>query len=104
MSDEIITRPDGRIYRPRKVVAHAISDRYDDDLIGVVVLGTHDILRARALADEYVAWQIGSEFTAVTHHTGWWRDGFEYGHRVWVSDPVKGRAGVMFQEIVEVSR
>ena len=100
---EVITRPDGRPYSPRKLVAHAVAND-DEDLVGVLVLGTHDVLRARALADKYVAWQIGDDYAAVTYSTGWWRDGFEYGCRRWVPDPVRGRAGVMFEEIVVRTR
>lgn len=78
MSLAEITRPDGRAYRPRKLAAHAVTDP-DDTLIGVVVLGTHDPAKAV-----------------------WWRDGFACGRRGWIDDPVAGRAGIWYQEIVEL--
>jgi hypothetical protein len=97
-----VTRPDGRVYRPRKIVACAVADE-DDILSGVVVLGTHDLSRAQVLADQYAAWQLGSGYTAVDPETGWWRDGIEAGRRWWVRDPVRGRAGIMYHDLVEKS-
>ena len=97
---DTVTRPDGRIYKSRKVVAHAVVD--DDELLsGVMVLGTHDIGRVQELADSYAVWQLGKGHVAVEPQTGWWRDGFECGRRRWVRDPEAGRAGVWFREIVE---
>ena len=99
---EVIERPDGKPYRPRKLAAYAVTDP-DDMLSGVMVLGTHDPGRAQPLADGYATWQLGSGHTAVDPVTGWWRDGFECGRRRWVADEVHGRAGVLFREIVETS-
>ena len=96
----MIQRPDGKPYRPRKLVACAVTDD-DDMLCGVMVLGTHDPGRAQPLADSYAVWQLGSRHVAVDPVTGWWRDGFESGRRCWVADEVHGRAGVWFREIVE---
>lgn len=95
-----ITRPDGKPYRPRKVVAHAIVDE-DGLLCGVMVLGTHDVTRAQALADWYAVWQLGSGHAAAGPRPGWYRDGYECGHRCWVTDEVHGRAGVWFRKITE---
>ena len=93
---EAITRPNGKPYRPRKVTGHAVADE-DDMVVAVVVLGTHDVERARPLAEDCVrAWVDGS-YTAVNPVTGWWRDGFDMGQRCWVADPVRGRAGVWFK-------
>ena len=97
---EVIQRPDGKPYRPRKLAAYAVTDD-GDMLAGVMVLGTHDPGRAQPLADGYAVWQLGSGHVAVDPVTGWWRDGFGYGHRCWVTDEVRGRAGVWFREIVE---
>ena len=97
---DTIARPDGRVYRPRKVTANAVVDG-DDLLTAVIVLGTHDVGRAQPLADSYAAWQLGNGYRAVDPLAGWWRDGFYCGHRAWITDPVKGRAGVWFREIVE---
>lgn len=103
MSDgDTVTRPDGRVYRSRKVTANAVSDDCDD-ITGVMVLGTHDTGRAQKLADEYVAWQVDNGQVAVGPVAGWWRDGFEGGRRTWVADEKHGRAGIWFREIVERS-
>lgn len=99
---EPVTRPDGRLYRPRNLTANAVVDD-DEILTAVVVLGTHDVARAQKLADGYAAWQLGRGHVAVDPVPGWWRDGWSYGHRVWLDDPVRGRAGVWFGEIVEVT-
>ncbi len=68
---------------------------------GVLVLGTHDLVRAQALADEVARSVAGSGFAAVNPWRGWWRDGFECGRRAWVIDEVHGRAGVLFRDIAE---
>lgn len=104
MSAGVITRPDGRLYRPRKVAAYAVTDPDDgDSLAGVMVLGTHDADRAKPLADSYAAWQLGSGYSAADPLAGWWRDGFAGGRRCWVDDPVTGRAGIWFREIIEAA-
>jgi hypothetical protein len=92
-----IQRPNGKSYRPRRVVAYALGE--EDD--GVLVLGTHDIARAQVLADEVARWVAGKNCVAVRPWRGWFRDGFEGGQRRWVADEVHGRAGVCFPEIVE---
>jgi hypothetical protein len=94
-----IQRPDGRLYHPRKITACAVTE--DDFVIGVVVFGTHDEARAQPLADQYAAWQNGSGAVARRPELVWWRDGYESGHRRWVTDEGKGRAGVWFREITE---
>ena len=102
LAGETVTRPDGRVYRSRKVTANAVTDPDDGDMLcGVMVLGTHDYDRAKPLADDYAAWQFGRGHVATDWITGWWRDGFENGRRCWVNDPEHGRAGVWFREIVE---
>ena len=95
-----ITRPDGRVYRPLKIAAYAVADE-DEFLSGVTVLGTHDMTVAQQMADEYAAWQLGSGSVALEPETGWFREGFESGRRMWIRDPAKGRAGVMFHGIRE---
>ena len=101
-SREVITRPNGKPYRPRKVIAAAVTDP-DDMLCGVMVLGTHDYHRAKPMADDYAVWQLGRGHVATDWVTGWWRDGFRNGCRCWVDDPEDGRAGVWFREVVEVA-
>ena len=93
-----LVRPNGRIYRPRKVVGYAWENPDDlssDFISGVIVLGTHDVERARTLACSLGRYWFGLDH-AIRPHVGWFRDGFEYGVRCWVDDPVTGRAGVMF--------
>lgn len=97
---EVITRPNGRLYRPRKVVACAVVDE-DEIFSGVVVLGTHDLARAQLLADEYAAWQLGKGATAGSPLTGWYREGFESGQFRWIADEERGRAGIWFREVTE---
>ena len=54
-----------------------------------------------ALADQYVAWQLDSGYVAAEPCTVWWRDGFDGGRRMWLTDEEHGRAGVFFREVVE---
>jgi hypothetical protein len=98
----VLTRPDGRLYRPRKVTGYAVND--DDEIVcGIMILGTHDAGRAQPLADKCAVMWAGNGFVATCPVTGWWRDGFQGGRRCWVDDPVQGRAGVWFREITEQS-
>lgn len=100
MAEPAIQRPDGTLYRPRKITANAVTDD-DEILCGVVVFGTHDIALAHPLADQYVAWQLDSGYVAAEPCTVWWRDGFDGGRRMWLTDEEHGRAGVFFREVVE---
>lgn len=95
-----IKRPNGKLYRPRRVVAYAVGEDTD----AVLVLGTHDLDRARPLADDLARYLLGAGYAAVQPETGWWRDGMEMGERRWVTDEVRGRAGVLFREIVEATQ
>lgn len=101
---EVIMRPDGKPYRPRKVVAWPVADA-DEMTSGVMVLGTHDIERARKLADECAAAWAGGGCVAIEPETGWFREGYESGRLMWLRDEVRGRAGVWFRfrEIAERS-
>lgn len=94
---EPIVRPNGKLYRPRKIVVFVVGE--EDE--GVLVLGTHDEQRAQVLADQMAAYVAGADFVAASPETGWYRDGFECGERRWVSDEERGRPGVYFREIVE---
>jgi hypothetical protein len=97
---EAIERPNGALYRPRHLSANAVVDE-DQILSGVIVLGTHDVAAAAPLADEYAQWQLGASAKAIDPLPGWYRDGFEGGARRWITDEVRGRAGVWFREIAE---
>lgn len=96
-----ITRPNGTLYRPRRVIAYEVGG--DGITDGVLVLGTHDQHRAKALADQVARSVAGTGFAAADPRPGWYRDGFEAGERRWVSDEARGRAGVWFCDIVEVT-
>lgn len=101
---EAIERPNGTVYRPRKLVAYPVTEPDDDSLTGsAVVFGTHDPERARDLAQRIVDRDLGAGYVVTSPGRVWWRDGFEGGRRGWVTDEVRGRAGVYFSEIEEVS-
>jgi hypothetical protein len=97
-----IRRPDGSLYRPRKLVACPVNDE-DEIIAGVVVFGTHDPRRAQLLADEIVRLYADSGCVAASPGTVWWRDGFECGQRRWVTDEQRGRAGVWFSDIADAA-
>jgi hypothetical protein len=97
MVTEVVQRPNGKPYRPRRVIAQAVGE----DNEGVIVLGTHDLARAQVLADRLARQIAGPEYTAADPEAGWWRDGLEGGERRWVWDEVNGRAAVLFRDIVE---
>lgn len=96
---EVIVRPNGKPYRPRKVVVEpwdneSVGWGYD---FGVVVLGTHDIALATSLANDEIRSRWDRRLAAVEACVGWYRDGFQGGDRCWVNDDVRGRAGVWFR-------
>jgi len=91
-----ITRPNGKTYRPRKLIAQAVADCDGEDLAGVVVFGTHDAGRAKRLADRYVALYGDADMEAVNPDRVWWRDTFSWGSRRYEDDDRHGRAGVRF--------
>jgi hypothetical protein len=88
-----IRRPDGRLYRPRRIVVIPWDDWHGSS--GALVLGTQDIGHARVLAEAECRYRWDSY--AGRAALGWWRDGFENGERAWVWDVVRGRAGVSFR-------
>jgi hypothetical protein len=94
-----VRRPDGRLYRPRKLSAEGVEE--DGILSGVLVFGTHDPEIARPLADELAAQQAGRSYRALDPVSGWWRGGIAGGERCWVGDEKSGRAAVLFQRIDE---
>lgn len=89
-----VIRPNGKPYRPRKLVAYAWED-YDNCRSGVVVLGTHDPERARELASSSARYWYGTAYIVEPARV-WWHDGIEHGERRWQHDAVRGRAGVCF--------
>ena len=95
---ETVERPNGKTYRARKVVAMPVGL---DGLEGVIVLGTHDIDRAKTLADVVVRQEVGPGYEAVRPGRVWWSDRMRYGERVWEDDAERGRAGVYFADVAE---
>lgn len=102
MTGDTVKRPDGRIYKSRKVVGHIVGDE-DEIPCAVLVLGTHDIARAQPLADRVARMYTEPGCVAARPETGWWRDSIRDGRPWWVEDDKRGRAGVMFRKIEEAS-
>lgn len=90
-----IMRPNGSVYRPRKIVALPCGEE-EGEVDSVYVFGTHDIERARVLADRAVAYWIDSGYCAGEARRTWIRDTFEGGYRRFVHDDGGGRAAVRF--------
>lgn len=91
---EPVTRPNGKVYRPRKI---RVVILYDEDMIEsqVLVLGTHDVLRAWLLA-EVEAGSIDGNYTTRSPRQGWWRQGIR-DYQTWYEyDEIRGAAGVKF--------
>jgi hypothetical protein len=98
-----IERPNGKLYRPRKVIAYGVYDA-DECPVGVVVFGTHDADRAGALAESFVKCDLlDSGYVPVNPSRVWWRDGFDGSARAWITDEEHGRAGVWFRELAEAT-
>ena len=91
---EPVTRPNGKVYRPRKIRAEVL---YDEDTIEcqVLVLGTHDIAQAQEFADR-VVWVIDRKYRADTPRTGWWRHTVRDNDPYFEPDETRGAAGVIF--------
>jgi hypothetical protein len=94
-----VTRPNGKPYRPRKVIAHAWENNWSDDgKCGVLILGTHDDKDAQEFAERMCWYWYGLH--AAEPVAGWYRDSFnDFGERAWIDDPVRGRAGVIFTAV-----
>lgn len=93
-----LVRPNGKAYRPRKGVRVVGWDSrisgFNDDY-GVLVLGTHDLDRARHAA--FLTRYNEEDQYPVNPTVGWWRNSFGYGGDPWwVEDPARGMAGVMW--------
>jgi hypothetical protein len=92
---DVMTRPDGRPYRPRKAGLRARAWANGDDECGVVIFGTLDPERAQAFADESCSHWYG-DGRAARPEPGWYRDTFRYGERLFAVDEKRGAAGVYF--------
>lgn len=89
-----VTRPNGKVYRPRLIRGEVL---YDDDTIEsqVLVLGTHDIYRAEAFAFRVVQ-SVDKNYTVHSPRLGWWRHTVRDYEPYFEPDEVRGAAGVMF--------
>jgi hypothetical protein len=96
----MIVRPDGRTYRPRKPGLRAHAWENDDGTNGCIVLGTLDpngLTRDRA-RDACAMWFGDPDSFDVTNATpGWWRDGYGWNGREWVTDERRGAPGVRYE-------
>jgi hypothetical protein len=90
---EVLVRPNGKRYRPRAITVHPWMGRED---CGAVVLGTHDVQRAARMAEEEVQREFDREYIATKPEPGWYRLGMCRGERRWITDEVRGAAGVYF--------
>lgn len=88
-----IVRPDGRVYRPRKLAVEVWESDYE---CGAVVFGTNDPTVAQPLATDAIRREFDNQMIAALPRVGWWRDGYEAAERRWIQDDVRGRAGVYF--------
>jgi hypothetical protein len=108
MSDALpaIERPNGKLYRPRKVDAVGLGN--EDEITHILVFGTHnkDFAEAHAapdlerLSDEFYYSDFRLQISGPGKQ-GWYRRdlaGFEDDAPIYVfaEDPKTGRAGVMF--------
>lgn len=90
-----VTRPNGKVYRPRKQpVGVIVHDRHEDPR-WIYILRTHDIGRARAMANR-MADSEGFHIDDDEVWKGWSRDGMLNGERVYVEDPIRGVPTVHF--------
>lgn len=109
-----IDRPNGTVYRPRKIQSVPLGN--EDELTGIVVFGTHDVRYAKLIAEaeakDLVSELYDSSITLEVSGSGkqvWLRRdlcGFEDDQPLYnfTDDPTKGRAGVKFSaEEVEVT-
>jgi hypothetical protein len=92
MSDETIIRPNGKPYTPRKGLRQIGFDHEDGHTSYVVVLGTHDIEKAREFGRPYQCAYL------VKPYKGWGRWTIRNGEEWWEFDDVRGAAGVVFEE------
>lgn len=97
-----IIRPNGSTYRPRKLRAQILGN--EDEVDGVVVLGTHDLHDARALAERELATSCEGWYRLAPNDPGkrvWYRQalaGFFEDQPLYhyIDDEEYGAAGVLF--------
>lgn len=95
---EPIVRPNGKVYRPRKIRAIYCENEYGgrDD---VFVLGTHDVTAALDTASREASFHFGGAPSVIDAfgEIGWFREAIERGERVIRDDEIRGAAGVRFE-------
>lgn len=94
-----IVRPNGKVYRPRKIVVQPWDNDTSgrDESCGVIVYGTHDENLAQGLADAEIKRLWDSDWIGINEGCGWFRSAYRYGDLVIVDDEVHGRAGIYFR-------
>lgn len=88
-------RPNGKPYRRRAPLRLEQFATYDDGT-GVLVVGTHDIEAARALA---AGWLAEYDLTDAEPQLAWWRlvPWGDVWDQTWITDTVRGFAVVVWQ-------
>lgn len=89
---ETMLRPNGKPYTPRKGLRQIGFYDENENRDYVVVLGTHDIDKAREFGRPYRCAYLGEAWR------GWGRWTIRNGEQWWDFDPVRGAAGVVFIE------
>lgn len=97
MSAPMLTRPNGKPYRPRKEPSVDLYEDHHDGLTGFVVLRTHD----REKAAEMVAgvWASYYDGPLPEGRRSWWRL-VPWGYQTdstWIEDPARGIPVVVFE-------
>jgi hypothetical protein len=88
-----VTRPNGKVYQPRKPVRAMEVDWNYGDETRIAVFGTHDIDRAYKLAASIWSDDVYQD----TAEQEWWRLVMRNGEHRYEHDPVRGAAVVIFQ-------
>jgi len=101
-----IQRPNGKLYRPRKIEAIGLGN--DDEITRILVFGTHDkafaeihaMAKGEQICGEFYSCDYELKISGPGKH-GWYRRDlatFDEGRPIYVfaEDPETGRAGVMF--------
>lgn len=90
-----VVRPDGRLYRPRKMPAAVIVHDHHEDPAWIYVLRTHELDRARRLAEEIAdREQLDLEGEPWRE---WVREGMNRGERFYFNDAARGVPAVIFR-------
>ena len=84
-----VHRPDGRLYRPRKLPEPMLLSDEDGTVVGVCVMRTHSDSTSRQLAlAELAAYDSAFEWVLDNGRAAWgrWRPDGDEGRRAWVPD------------------